>query len=157
MTIIPTPTDLHLRPFWKICFVWRLCIITVPSQVWKRYGIVQTRCVQVLSCLANELKRTWSGNLKEPILQVTHQNSSCLPAFYHQRHIFLNQVEGLLQEVPVHRVPSQDELKLIQGKSSHFLEHANLCFNPSLFLGPAGWGSQCLSHMYMAFEDDIGI
>ena len=100
---------------------------------------------------------TWSGNLKEPVLQVTHQNSSYLPASYHQMQIFLNQVEGLLQEVPVDRAPSQDDLKLVQGKSSPLLEQENLCFNPSLFLRPAGWGSLCLSHMYVAFEDDIGI
>lgn len=157
MTLIPTPTDLHLRPFWKICYVWRLCIITVPGQVWKRYGIVQTRCVQELSCLANELKMTWSGNLKELFFR-SHIKSP--PTRHHSMikgRFFPNQVEGLLQEVPVHRVPSQDDLKLVQGKSSPFLEEANLCFNPSLFLGPAGWGSPCLSHMYVAFDDDIGI
>ena len=46
-------------------------VYTIPNWVWKRYEItVQTRCVQVLSCLAKEVKKTWSGNLKEPVLQI---------------------------------------------------------------------------------------
>ena len=79
-------------------------------------------------------------------------NSSYHPTFYHQMQISLNQAEGVFQEVPADRMPSQNDLKLDQGKSSPFLEQANLCFNPSLFLGPARWGTQWLSHRYLTLR-----
>ena len=203
-------------------------VYTIPNWVWKRYEIiVQIRCVQVLSCLAKEVKTTWSGNLKEPMLQIKgfpgssdSKESACsagnpdlipgsgrcpgegngkplqysclenpmdrgswratvlavakswtkhyaadhtlkllLPSnILSSKADFPKPVEGLFHEVPTDKMPSQNDLKLDQGKSSPFLEQANLCFNPNLFLGPARWGTQWLSHRYltlrMTWEND---
>ena len=67
---LPSPTIFVLEAILENPLCMEM-VYTIPNWVWKRYEIiVQIRCVQVLSCLAKEVKTTWTGNLKEPMLQI---------------------------------------------------------------------------------------